>query len=83
MPADRSTRLDDMTGELSARTEAANARVEELRHELDGSVDQPSRCIIEAQIGTAAAIADLTCAVRDLVTALRESGGRDEVHDLS
>lgn len=72
-----------MRAKISTCVDAAHARVEGLRHELDGSVGQPSRHIIEAQIGTAAAIADLTCAVRDLVTALREDGGRDEVHDLS
>lgn len=64
--------LDEMRAQLSASVDAANARVDRLRHELDGRVDEPSRRLIESETGTAAAIGDLACAVRELVTAVCE-----------
>jgi hypothetical protein len=64
--------LDELRARLSARIDATNARAAGLRHELAGPIDGPSRRMIEAEIGTATALADLTDAVREVVTVLRE-----------
>jgi hypothetical protein len=64
--------LDELRARLSASIDATNARADGLRHELAGSIDEPSRRMIEAEIGTSTALAGLAGAVRDVVTVLRE-----------
>lgn len=73
-------RLDRMNLELNDRIDGTNARLDGAVTRLDARIDEVreelSRRIVESEIRTATAIADLASTVRDMTAVLRQQ------HDL-
>jgi uncharacterized protein YceH (UPF0502 family) len=62
--------------DLGTRVDGTNTRVDRLQEEMHGMREDLSRRIVDSEIRTSTAIADLTGTVREMTSVLRAS------HDL-